>query len=143
MPFQTLHHTRFAPEHHKPDFGPSPQKPEGPAPTFRFFTGVVYADMDAVAHDGTVDMGFRGVPVVLDGPVILDLLVLRFSLFPAQGGSPPASRTRVENQNDFRPPLCDLSITVVVVNAILARGCVSDRARKAVGLALQVSDSKL
>ena len=103
----------------------------------------MYGDVDAVAHDGTVDMGFRGAPVVLDGPVILDLLVLRFSLFPAQGGSPPASRTRVENQNDFRPPLCDLSITVVVVNAILARGCVSDRARKAVGLALQVSDSKL
>ena len=25
-----------------------------------------------------------------------------FSLFPAQGGSPPASRTRVENQNGFR-----------------------------------------
>ena len=39
MPFQTLHHTRFAPEHRKPDFGPFPQKPEGPAPTFRFFTG--------------------------------------------------------------------------------------------------------
>ena len=40
MPFQTLHHTRLAPEHRKADFGPSPQKPEGPALTFRFFTGV-------------------------------------------------------------------------------------------------------
>jgi hypothetical protein len=58
----------------------------------------VYGDMDAVAHDGTVNMGFRSAPVVLDDPVILDLLVLRFSLFPAQGGAPPASRTRVENQ---------------------------------------------
>ena len=88
--------------------------------------------MDAVAHDGTVHMAFGGAPVVLDGAVILDLLVLRFSYFSAQraGG--------VEPQNGFRPPLRDLSITVVVVNAILARGCVSDRARKAVGLALQV-----
>eukprot|EP00966_Prymnesium_polylepis_P253954 5868922-Prymnesium_polylepis.1 len=34
-------------------------------------------------------MGFGGAPVVLNGPVILDLLVLRFSLLPAQGGSPP------------------------------------------------------
>ena len=41
--------------------------------------------MDAVAHDGTVHMGFGGAQVVLDGPAILDLLVLRFSLFPAQG----------------------------------------------------------
>ena len=46
--------------------------------------------MDAVAHDGTVHMGFGGAQVVLDGPVILDLLVLRFSLFPAQGV--PATR---------------------------------------------------
>ena len=99
--------------------------------------------MDAVAHDGTAHMGFGGAPVALNGPVILDLLVLRFSLFPAQGGSPPASRTRVENQNGFRPPLRNLSIIVVVVNAILARGCVSDRARKAVGLALIVSDRDL
>ena len=54
--------------------------------------------MDVVAHDGTVHMGLGGAPVALNGPVILDLLVLRFSLSPAQGGSPPASRTRVENQ---------------------------------------------
>ena len=115
----------------------TPQKPEG------FSRGFVYGDVDVVAHDGTVHMGLGGAPVALNGPVILDLLALRFSLFPAQGGSPPTSRTRVENQNGFRPPLRNLSITVVVVNAILARGCVSDRARNAVGLALQVSDPKL
>ena len=109
----------------------APPRPSG------FSRGFVYGDMDAVAHDGTVDMGFRGAPVVLDvdGPVILDLLVLRFSLFPAQGGSPPASRTRVENQNGFRPPLLNPSITIVVVNATRARRCIPDRARKAVGLA--------
>ena len=82
--------------------------------------------MHAVAHDGTVHMVFRAAPVALSGAVILDLLVLRFSLFPAQGGSPPASRTRVENQNGFRPPLHDLSITVVVVNAALAHGCIPE-----------------
>ena len=36
----------------------------------------MYGDVDVVAHDGTVNMGFRSAPVVLDGAVILDLLVL-------------------------------------------------------------------
>ena len=45
----------------------------------------MYGDVDSVAHDGTaVGMGFHGAPVVLDGAVILDVLVLRFSLFPTQ-----------------------------------------------------------
>ena len=50
----------------------------------------MYGDVDVVAHDGTVHMGLGGAPVALNGPVILDLLVLRFSLFPAQGV--PATR---------------------------------------------------
>ena len=57
--------------------------------------------MDAVAHDGTVDMGFRGAQVVLDGPVILDLLVLRFSYFSAQGV--PATR---REQGGSEPSCC-------------------------------------
>ena len=50
--------------------------------------------MDAVAHDGTVHMGFGGAQVVLDGPVILlrsrSARFTIFALFPAQGV--PATR---------------------------------------------------
>ena len=75
-----------------------PPRPSG------FSRGVVYADMDAVAHDGTVDMGFRGAPVVLDGPVILDLRVLRFSLSPPRAALRPlpARESKTKTASDLR-----------------------------------------
>ena len=90
MPFQTLHHTRFAPEHRNPISAPPRKNLKVPPRPSGFSRGVVYGDMDAVAHDGTAHMGLGGAPVALNGAVILDLLVLRFSPFPAQGV--PATR---------------------------------------------------
>ena len=79
--------------------------------------------MDAVAHDGTVDMGFRGAQVVLDGPVILDLLVLRFSYFSAQ--RVPATRREQGGQNQVAigVALHDLHVFIVFGIATLAQGC--------------------
>ena len=89
--------------------------------------------MDAVAHDGTVDMGFRGVPVALNGPVILDLLVLRFSLFPAQGGSPPASRTEGGKSSLERTWFCDLMVVILVICLGRGHGRITPQGRPEVG----------
>ena len=78
--------------------------------------------MDAVAHDGTVHMGFGGAPVALNGPVILDLLVLRFLLFPAQGV--PATRREQGGQNQVAigVALHDLHVFIAFGVPSLAHG---------------------
>jgi hypothetical protein len=78
----------------------------------------VYGDMDAVAHDGTVHMGFGGAPVVLNGPVILDLLVLRFSLLPAQGGSPPLPARGSKIKSGAHVVLRDLMVVILAEGSL-------------------------
>ena len=82
----------------------------------------MYGDVDVVAHDGTVHMGLGGAPVALNGAVILDLLVLRFSLFPAQGGRIAHSPQEGQNQVAIGVALRDLHVFIAFGIPSLADG---------------------
>eukprot|EP00966_Prymnesium_polylepis_P219397 5076052-Prymnesium_polylepis.1 len=76
-------------------------------------------------------MGFRGTPVALNGPVILDLLVLRFSLFPAQAALRPLHARGWKIKSGVHVVLRDLMVVILVIFLGPGHGRITPGARPA------------